>query len=265
MFDFGNKKEIESLKEIIAKLTLENMEKDKTVDYLIREVNKLDNRVKELKNQLEKETKEKEEWHNKWDEAREYDCCVVRANFKKKDDGTGYFEIEDVEYVEMNKKIKKFNFDIAYENKKYNVSSFLYNDEILNEYYIKKMIKNKKIPMYNGIPFRKLQDLYRVMRYLESERNIDYKKEVNYIDFTNKIKFKDKMIYFNDKKIKDSSISYTIEPKDKVINFFGVNVKLYRNRNILIFNNKEFKSVRELMKLIKEECYKNKELLKQFL
>ena len=62
MFDFGNKKEkeIETLKQVIAKLTFENMEKDKTVDYLIGEVNKLSNRVKELEEELEKEKTDEE-------------------------------------------------------------------------------------------------------------------------------------------------------------------------------------------------------------
>lgn len=110
-----------------------------------------------------------------------------------------------------------------------------------------------------------MQDLYRVMRYLESEKNADYKNEVNYIDFTNKIIFKNKTFYFNDIEINNNNINFTIEVKDKLIDFHNVDIVTYRTRNILIFNNKEFKSVKELKKLIKEKCYKDKELLKQFL
>lgn len=264
MFDLGNNKEIETLKQVIAKLTFENMEKDKTVDYLIGEVNKLENRVKELENQLEKETKEKEEWHNKWNEAREYKLkYTIKEWISKNNLGIKktYFSLEDIEYIDVTKNIKKVNGKIKDGDNTYQITCFELDNDILTSEYLKEKIKNKCIPMYKGIPFRKMQDLYRIMRYLESEKNIDYKKEVNHIDLTNKITFKDKSIYFNDIKIKDSIIKRSIEPKDEVINFYDANVKLYRVRNILCFNNKEFKSVKELKKLIKEKCYKDKKLL----
>ena len=266
MFDFGNnkEKEIESLKQVIAKLTFENMEKDKTVDYLIGEVNKLSNRVKELEEEFEKEKEEKEEWYKKGDEEREYKLKYRMKGWMTRDDTEVlriFFSVEDVEYIEKYECIKKINRKIKNENNVYEITYFKINNQILTPEYLKNEIQNKRIPMYKGIPFRKIQDLYRIMRYLESEKNIDYKKEVNHIDITNKITFEDKTIYFNDIKIKDDIIKRSIKHKDEVFYFNDVYVELYRVRNILCFNNKEFKSVKELKKLIKEKCYKDKKLL----
>lgn len=286
MFDFGNKKLIEDLKrevkfqnnlvgvglaiqdelkkknEILEK---EKIEYQKTVEYLTNKIDELNDKIKELeKLLLEKEEKNKE-LYKYWDEAREYNLGIIQCGFVSKYNKKYIFEIEDIEYVEISDFIKKINFETIYKNDTLKVSSFLNNNKMFNDNDIKAMIKRKKIPMYNGIPFRKVQDLYRVMRYLESEKNADYKNEVNYIDFTNKIIFKNKTFYFNDIEINNNNINFTIEVKDKLIDFHNVDIVTYRTRNILIFNNKEFKSVKELKKLIKEKCYKDKELLKQFL
>lgn len=264
MFDFGNNKEIETLKQVIAKLTFENMEKDKTVDYLIGEVNKLSNRVKELEEELEKEIKEKEEWYEKWDEAREYKMEYTTKKWGIKNNlgiNKTYFILEDVKYIDITKNLKKVNDEIKDRNNMYKITCFELNNELLTPEYLKEEIKNKRIPIYKGIPFRKLQDLYKIMAFLESEKYVDYQQETNHIDFTGDIVFKDNKMYLYGYEINDKNIKLNIESKKDFIAFKEINVETYKNRNILIFNNKEFKSVRELKKLIKEKCYKDKELL----
>ena len=264
MFDFGNKKEIETLKEIIAKLTFENMEKDKTVDSLILEINKLNDKIKYLKEEIEKEKNEKEKIYNKYYETAEYRLDYATKKWSIKNDlgiEETYFILEDINYIDITKNIKKVNGEIKDGDDIYKITCFELNNELLTPEYLKKEIRNKRIPTYRGIPFRKLQDLYKIMIFLESEEHINYKQETNHIDFTNNIIFKNNKMYLYGNEINDNNIKLNIKSKRNYIFIKKTNVELYKNRNILIFNNKEFKSVKELKKLIKEKCYKDKRLL----
>lgn len=289
MFDFGNKKLIEDLKrevkfqnnlvgvglaiqdelkkknEILEK---EKIEYQKTVEYLTNKIDELNDKIKKLEEEIENEKIEKEEWHEKWDKAREYKLKYTKKEWSTRDDlgiEKTCFSFEDVEYVDITKNLKKVNTKIKSGDNIYKLTYFKLNNDFLTTEYLKEEIKNKRIPMYQGIPFRKLQDLYKIMTFLESEKYVDYHQETDHIDFTNKIIFKNKIMYFNNVKINDKNIKFTIDTKRDFISFGKTNVELYRNRNILIFNDKEFKNVKELMKLMKEKCYKNKELLEQFL
>lgn len=268
MFDFGNKKEIEYLNEVIAKLSFENIEKDKVVDNLIGEINKLSNKIKELEKELKNEKNEKEKWYNKCYESVEYKLGYATKKWSIKNDSgieKTYFILEDIEYIDITKNIKKVSGEIKDGDNIYQITCFELNDELLTPEYLKEKIKNKCIPTYRGIPFRKMQDLYKIMSFLESENYTNYQQETNNIDFTDDIVFKDNKIYLYGYEVNDKNIKHNIKTKRNYILIKNTNVELYKTRNTLVFNNKEFKNVKELMKLIKEKCYKNKELLKQFL
>lgn len=254
MFDFGNKKEIETLKQVIAKLTFENMEKDKTVDYLIGKVNKLSNRVKELEEELEKEKEYSEPIIDNSititleNDEKEYNCI----------------ELQDIDYIEVKDFFDKINDYCILDDEKYKITYFLINKNILTTEYIKKMIKNKKIPMYNGIPFRKIQDLYKIMNFLESEKNINFLNEVRHANLKN-ISFEkiNNILY-----VKSGKTIITDKIIKKIIsnNYYKLkNFEIYNQKEVLFYNNIPFFNCKELKKIIKKECYHNRNILNKII
>lgn len=285
MFDFGNKKEIETLKQVIAKLTFENMEKDKTVDYLIGEVNKLSNRVKELEEELEKEKLGIE--------------CEFKEDFISKKDENGneikFYETLNTRYKDVYEIIEKINATVENDeftyfkiNKEsdgefnYFCNKFQYkNLDVLINNFIKYNCKNNTVFTYHQIPFRNLDDLYKIMDFFESIKHIEFfnaykenekvgynewgkKKyerrinqwfEIKEVEIIDKIKLK--LLTNNNIKISIDDLSV----HDFINKFYkeNNNIKYYRQKKYPSFEFEIFDNEKELRKIMKKYMYKKKD------
>lgn len=252
MFDFGNKKLIETLKQTIAKLTFENMEKDKTVDSLIGEINKLNNKIKELEY-----------------EKSEFYCECEETFFTIKDNNGNDVILYDTfgtKYEEISNKIKKTRASINGKDFTYFTVKKLNNEyckfvgmnEIDNELkvitnnFLKSNEKYNNVFTYCGIPFRRMDDLYKIMNFLESENYVNHKKEYNYYEIDKLTKIK----------LVDNKIKITINGIDpnKFIELFNLKFnknKLYTQKVIPTYNNKTIEKEKDIKIVIKKKMYSN--------
>lgn len=287
MFDFGNKKEkeIELLHKKVTERNFEISELRKTVEFLVGEIDNMKESLKEKDEEidyLERKLKQADKDYNFMkktykeiiDSKEEKINIIMNKYFFKENaktltiDKKVCIEVAPIKYIEMKDKVRKITSD--YKDKKY--AYFRENNfsgRLINNDYIKRMFEDEEVPTYNGIPFRSLQDLYNVIDFLTEDKYVDYKNEREHIEINNK---SDDIAFF---KISKNIEVCIVRGKDKYIIDDDFIKKFENSRNgssldgiktcpiklILTYNNKCFRSKKELMKLVKEECYHNKNTL----
>lgn len=293
MFDLGNRKLIEMLEKEIERLEKERIDFIKTVEYLTNKVEELKNEKDELELELGqtkfalKQAKKNSDFlykaqneiiQKKKDEINEITnkyffqekCYTIKIDKYK---ATTYedicVEVAPIDYVEMKDKISKKFYKIN--NKSYiyftsnNTSHCLFNNS-----YIRSMFIDYEIPTYNGIPFRSLQDLYKIIDFFNSEKYVDYRTERIKAEIKNRIVFSR-----NNNKLS----FYIIVDNDKII-FDDRYIKKFENfqfsstlnkiktcpiQYIITYKNNTFRTINEFKKLLKKDCYSNNELLTKIL
>jgi|GEM_PF-6697340 len=263
MFDFGNKKLIEDLKrevkfqnnlvgvglaiqdelkkknEILEK---EKIEYQKTIEFLISEIDKLKEKNKKLEEEIETE---------------KVGIKVPYEKFSGKMSGIKCFEIIDYKYKETSDNIIKNKMEIE----DYIATYFTKRDSVnvINPDEIKDSQYNKIIYTYKGIPYRSFQDLWYINKFLESDKYIDYRKECRteeIREYVTKQLCNNKLIC----KIFKKNIDEVIKKINKDLNgeteYHGI--KLYKQRTLLTFYGYIFESKKEFMNIIKYLIYKRK-------
>lgn len=263
MFDFGNKKLIEDLKREVKfqnnlvgvglaiqdelkkkneMLEKEKIEYQKTIEFLISEIDKLKEKNKELEEEIKIE---------------KVGIKVPYEEFFSSKSGTEYFRIRDYIYKETSNNIIKNKMKVAEQVVTYFTKKD--NGEVINPNDIIESNYNKTINTYKGIPYRTLQDLWYINEFLESSKYVDYRKECRTEEMS---EYVTKKIY-NKKlecKIMNNDIDEFIKIFDKQINNeeFYKCIKLYHQRTLPCLKGYIFESKKEFMNIIKYLIYKHK-------
>lgn len=263
MFDFGNKKLIEDLKrevkfqsnlvgvglaiqddlkkknEILEK---EKIEYQKTIEFLTSEIDKLNDKIKELEEEIKIE---------------KVGIKVPYEKFNFKKSGIKCFEITDYKYKEtsdniIKNKMKIENYISIYFTRKDN-GNIINPDDIIESNY------NKIINTYKGIPYRTLQDLWYINEFLESDKYTDYRKECRTEEMS---QYVTKQLY-NKKlicKILKIDVEEAIKRFDEIVNkqesYKGI--KLYNQRILPCLKGYIFENKKEFMSIVKYLIYKRK-------
>lgn len=273
MFDFGNKKLIEDLKrevkfqnnlvgvglaiqddlkkknEILEK---EKIEYQKTIEFLTGEIDKLKDEIKKMKKNIL--------------DSCEYEGNVEEKHIEVTDNKSGksldaFNNIIGLNYKEIKNDIEKITLNNKFTFFKFKNKDFI----LLNDDYIKNIIKKKIVPTYCGIPFRKLQDFYQIIDFLESDNYIGYfkeRKEYDYSGCLEPVKIKNNIKFCYKNFILDNNNINNIMNKHYI---FEDGINYYIQRNICKYNGKYFTTENELRQIIKEECYYNKKMLNYIL